>query len=67
MASTNKNLEPMPLLTGMDLIFAGLKPGRQFGIILSKAYAHQLANTSVAKKDLLKEALKGIKKRHYFI
>ena len=50
--------KPAPLLTGMDLIQAGLKPDRNFKKILSKAYDHQLKDINVTKEALLKEALK---------
>jgi len=54
-----RDTKPRPILTGHDLIIAGLKPGPQFGIILNKAYDHQLEDVSVTKAVLLEEALKN--------
>jgi poly(A) polymerase len=51
------NTRPSPILTGLDLINAGLKPGHHFGKILTRAYDHQLEDSSVTKKILLDEAL----------
>ena len=34
--------KPKPILQGRDLIAEGMKPGREFGIILEKAYEAQL-------------------------
>ena len=57
--SEGTNTRPPPILTGFDLICAGMKPGRHFGIILSKAYDRQLEDGAVTKEELLKEALKN--------
>jgi poly(A) polymerase len=53
------NTKPKAILTGNDLIMAGLKPGPQFSVILTKAYDHQLEDGSVTKALLLEEALKN--------
>ena len=55
--SEGTDIRPAPLLTGFDLIKAGMKPGRHFGVILSKAYDRQLEDVTVTKELLLKEAL----------
>lgn len=47
--------EPIPaLVMGRDLIELGLKPGPEFGIILSKLYEFQLEDDTLTKKDLIK-------------
>lgn len=57
------NTRPARLLTGTDLIFAGLKPDPQFGELLAKAYDHQLEDPSVTKNMLLKEALESMREQ----
>jgi len=52
-------IKPKPILTGNDLIASGLKPGPLFGIILNKAYDHQLEDSNVTREMLLQEALEN--------
>jgi poly(A) polymerase len=51
------NKLPDPLVSGKDLIDAGIKPGPVFKLILNKVYEHQLDNESLLKEHLLKEAI----------
>ncbi|MFC1809533.1 CCA tRNA nucleotidyltransferase [Candidatus Omnitrophota bacterium] len=48
-----ENLKPQPLLTGQDLINAGMKPGPQFKDILAEAYDLQLEGKIATKEDAI--------------
>jgi poly(A) polymerase len=45
---------PAPLLTGRDLLDAGIAPGPTIGKVKDKAYEHQLENPDLSKEQLLK-------------
>ena len=45
-ASTASGLAPKPLVTGADLIAAGLEPGARFGQMLDQLYDAQLEGGS---------------------
>jgi poly(A) polymerase len=60
-----KNRLPDPLVTGKDLIDAGIKPGPVFKLILNKVYEHQLNNETLLKEHLLEEALDEAKTQGY--
>lgn len=48
-------VEPIkPLVMGKDLINLGLKPGPQFGKILSQLYEAQIEDETLSKEDLIK-------------
>lgn len=48
-----EELQPKPILTGIDLIGLGLKPSPQFGKILSAVYDEQLDGTVVSKESAI--------------
>jgi hypothetical protein len=51
---------PSPLITGMDLIHRGLKPGPLFKKLLDYAYDRQLNDVSIGKEELMQEVMKNV-------
>jgi poly(A) polymerase len=49
-----EQIKPEPLISGRDIIAAGLKPGPVFGEILSEIYDLQLEEKIVTREDALK-------------
>jgi poly(A) polymerase len=50
-------IKPAPLISGKDLIAAGLKPGPAFGRILAGVYDMQLENKISTREDAMQAAL----------
>ena len=56
-AFRNEPILPEPWVTGADLIAAGRKPGKEFGLLLKRAYDAQLENQYPDKAALLNAIL----------
>ncbi|RJP57909.1 MAG: CCA tRNA nucleotidyltransferase [Candidatus Auribacter fodinae] len=50
---SHAEIHPVPVLTGTDLLSLGLKPSKQFSLILSKAEIKQLNGDFSSKEDAL--------------
>jgi poly(A) polymerase len=57
-----EELDPLPLVTGEDLIAAGLKPGKQFKPLLDAARTAQLDGEIHSKEDGLR-LVRGLQAR----
>jgi len=60
---TEADLRPTPLLTGHDLIAAGLKPGPAFSRILNEIETAQLDGHLLTREEALRLALASLEKK----